>query len=221
MRNTRKDILAPLYRRIRGEANQLAHNTNSLHSGRLTIKLAQGGRDAGEVWITFQSAANTVPCEHDSTRDCLTLGNRVVRLLSAVRARRWLGRPTLAQEPARTKPLDVEHQTEAVKTKIWTIVVALQFLRTHLGFQNASWQCQSQRNSPGFVHLLGEVNPVSRWLYANKYVVFARRPRQHACRCDRGRFKFVSLLLLKPPEEVCHEHVPPPRIRDTLIVQLF
>ena len=73
MRNTRKDTLAPLYRRTRGEANQLAHNTNSLHSGRLTIKLAQGGRDAGEVWITFQSAANTVPCEHDFTRDCLTL----------------------------------------------------------------------------------------------------------------------------------------------------
>ena len=193
MRNTRKDTLAPLYRRIRGEANQLAHNTNSLQSGRLT-----GCRDPGEVWITFQSAANTVPCEHDFTRDCLKLGNRVVRLLSTVRARRWLGRPTLAQEPARTKPLDVGHQMEAVKTKIWTIVVALQFLRTHLGFQNASWQCQqSQRNSPGFVHLLGEVSTVSRWLCANKYVVFAWHPRQHACRCDRGRFKFVSLLLLR------------------------
>ena len=191
MRNTAKDTLAPLNRRIRGEANQLAHNTNSLHSGRLT---AQGCRDPGEVWITFQSAANTVPCEHDFTRGCLTLGNRVVRFLSAIRVRRWLGRPTLAQEPARMKPLDVRHQMEAVKTKIWTIVVALQFLRTHLGFQSASWLCQSQRNSPGFVHLLGEVRTVSRWLCANKYVVFAGRPRQHACRCDR--FKFVSLLLL-------------------------
>ena len=120
------------------------------------------------------------------------VGNRVVRLLSAVRARRWLGRPTLAQKSARTKPLDVGHQIEAVKTKIWTIVVASQFLRTHLGFQNASWLCQSQRKSPGFVHLLGEVSTVSRWLYAYKYVVFARSPRQHACRCDRGRFKFVS-----------------------------
>ena len=117
MRNTRKDTRAPLYRRVRGEANQLAHNTNILHSGRLTIKLAQGGRDTGEVWITFQSAANTVPCEHDFTRDCLTLGNRVVRFLSAVRARRWLERPTLAQKPARTNLPDVGHQTEAVQTK--------------------------------------------------------------------------------------------------------
>ena len=197
MRNSRKDTLAPLYRRTRGEANQLAHNTNSLHSGRLTIKLAQGGRDAGAVWITFQSAANTVPCEHDFTRDCLTLGNRVVRLLSAVRARRWLRRPTLAQEPARTKPLDVGHRTEAFKTNIWTIVVALQFLRTRLGLKNASWQCQSQRISPGFVHLFGEVRTVSRWLCANMYVVFSWHPRQHAWRCDRGRFKFVSLLLLR------------------------
>ena len=31
------------------------------------------------------------------------------------------------------------------------------------------------------------------------------------------RFPLASV----PPEEVCHEHMPPPRIRDTLIVQLF
>ena len=143
MRNTRKDTLAPLYRRIRGQAKQLAHNTNSLHSGRLTIKLAQGGRDAGEVWITFQSAANTVPCEHDFTRDCLTLGNRVVRLLSAVRVRRWLGRPTLAQEPARTKSLDVGHQTEAVKTKIWN---------------QSWWRCKFCERTWGSRMLLGSAN---------------------------------------------------------------
>ena len=182
MRNTRKDTLAPLYRRIQGEANQLAHNTNSFHSGRLTIKLAQGGRDAGEVWITFQSAANTVPCEHGFTRDCLTPGNRVVRLLSAVRARRWLGR-----DPA-------WHRNQHARSPL---MLGTKRKRSKRKYGPSWWRYNfSERTWCSRMLLGGEVSTVSRWLYANRYVVLARRPHQHVCRCDRGRFKFVSLLLL-------------------------
>ena len=205
VRNTRKDNLPPLYRRIRDKAKQLAHNTNSLHSGRLTIKLAQGGRDAGEVWITFQSAANTVPCEHGFTRDCLTPGNRVVRLLSAVRARRWLGRdpPWHRNQHARS-PLMLGTKRKRLNRKYGSGGVAI--------FSERTW---------GFVHLLGEFSTVSRWLYANRYVVLARRPRQHACRVRSLSLQIRFPLASVPPEEVCHEHMPPPRIRDTLIVQLL